>query len=115
MIQTIDLREEQPTRIELADLIPRAGIDVAAASEIAAALIAEVRARGEAALLDQAERLDGIRPERIRIHADVISRAVRDLDPAVRAALEESIDRLTLASQRSFLSQLSRSSAPALK
>jgi histidinol dehydrogenase len=99
MIQTIDLRQAQPTRIELAGLIPRAGMDVASASDIAAALIAEVRDRGEAALLDQAERLDGIRPDRVRIHADAIGQAVRDLDPAVRTALEESVDRLTQASE----------------
>jgi histidinol dehydrogenase len=99
MIQTIDLREARPTRLELADLIPRAGMDVAAASAVAADLISDVRQRGEAALLDQAERLDGIRPLRIRVHPDDIGAAVRALDPAVRAALDESIDRLTKASQ----------------
>lgn len=99
MIQRIDLREVQPTRIELAALIPRASTDVAAASDAAAAMIADVRNRGEAALLDQAEQLDGIRPDRIRIHVDAISQAVRDLDPAVRTALEEAIARLTKASQ----------------
>lgn len=99
MIKTIDLRETQPTRTELAALVPRPSMDVGTASEAAAALIAEVRDRGEAALLDQAERLDGVRPERIRIHADEISAAVRSLDPAVRAALEESIARLTAASK----------------
>lgn len=99
MIKTIDLRDAQQTRTELANTIPRAALDVAAASEAAAALIADVRDRGEAALLDQAERFDGVRPDRIRIHADQISSAMRSLDPAVRAALEESIDRLTKASQ----------------
>ena len=99
MIKTIDLRDAQPTRIELASLIPRAVTDVAAASEAAAALIADVRDRGEAALLDQAERFDGVRPDRIRIHADQINAAVRSLDPAVRTALEASIERLTTASQ----------------
>ena len=99
MIKTIDLRDAPLTRIELASIIPRAVTDVAAATEAAAALIADVRDRGEAALLDQAERFDGIRPDRIRIHADEISAAVRALDPAVRTALEESIERLTKASQ----------------
>ena len=99
MIKTIDLRDSQPTRIELASLIPRALTDVAAATQAAAALIDDVRERGEAALLDQAERFDGFRPDRVRIHADQISAAVRSLDPAVRAALEAAIERLTKASQ----------------
>ena len=99
MIQTIDLRDVQPTRIELAGLIPRAVTDVSFAAEAAATLIADVRSRGEAALIDQAERFDGVRPDRVRIHADQINAAVRGLDPAVRAALEESITRLTKGSQ----------------
>ena len=97
MIHTIDLRGSQPSRSELAALIPRARTDVSAATEAAAQLIDEVRSRGELALLDQAERLDGVRPERIRIHAEEISRAVRGLDPVVRAALEEAIERVQAA------------------
>jgi histidinol dehydrogenase len=97
MMHTIDLRDLQPTRAELARLVPRAETDVEAATTIAAQLIDDVRQRGEAALLDQAERLDGIRPERIRIHADEVSRAVRALDPAVRSALEDSIARVRRA------------------
>lgn len=99
MIQTIDLRATQPTRVELADIIPRASLDVARASATAAELIDDVRARGELALFDQAERLDGVRPQSIRVHPDAIGAAVRALDPAVRAALDESIERLTRASQ----------------
>jgi len=99
MMHTIDLRDRQSTRAELAQLVPRAATDVAVATEAAEGLIADVRARGELALLDQAERLDGVRPDRIRIHADEISKAVQALDPAVRAALEEAISRVRAATQ----------------
>ena len=99
MIQTIDLRDVQLGRTDLAHIVPRAAMDVAAASDIAATLIGDVRARGEDALLEQAERLDGVRPERIRIHAEEIIRAVKALDPAVRDALEGAIERVTLASE----------------
>jgi len=99
MIQTIDLRDVNLSRADLASVVPRAQLDVAAASQIAADLIADVRARGDVALLEQAERLDGVRPAAIRIHADQIGRAVRALDPAVRLALEGAIERVTLASQ----------------
>ena len=86
MIQTLDLRGRRPTRAELVALVPRAVIDVAVATETAAALIAEVRERGEAALLDQAERLDGVRPDVVRVDPATITAAVEALDPAVRAA-----------------------------
>lgn len=98
-MQTIDLRDVTPSRSELARLVPRAALDVSAASAIAAGLIDDVRARGEGALLDQAERLDGVRPEHIRIHADEVSRAVRSLEPRVREALESAIDRVREATR----------------
>ena len=99
MIQTIDLRHSTPSAAELAAVVPRPSVDVGTASGAAAALIDDVRVRGEEALLDQAERFDGVRPPRVRIHTDEINAAVRALDPAVRAALDESISRLTAASQ----------------
>ncbi|MCU1439425.1 MAG: hisD [Rhodoglobus sp.] len=99
MMHTIDLRDRQLSRAELAGLVPRAATDVATATEIAAQLIADVRSRGEMALLEQAERLDGVRPERIRIHADEVNKAVRGLDPTVREALEAAISRVSAATQ----------------
>jgi len=99
MIQTIDLRDIQPNRVDLAELIPRSQSDFSRATGIAEGLIRAVREHGEAALLEQGERLDGVRPPRVRIHADEIGKAVRELDPAVRDAIEESIRRVTVASQ----------------
>jgi histidinol dehydrogenase len=99
MIQLIDLRDIQPNRADLAALIPRTQSDFSVAAGIAADLIADVRERGEDALYDQAERLDGVRPAQIRIHAEEIGRAVRELDPEVRSALEEAIRRVTVASE----------------
>jgi histidinol dehydrogenase len=97
MIQTIDLRGLKPTRAELLALVPRSQTDVTAATAIATELIADVRARGEAALADQAERLDGVRPPRIRLDPAAVSSAVRELLPGVRDALEEAIDRVRQA------------------
>ena len=93
-MHTIDLRDLPSSQADLAKVVPRALTDVAAASEVAARLIADVRERGEEALLDQAERLDGVRPDRIRIHADEVNRAVRSLDSTVRDALETAIGRV---------------------
>jgi len=99
MMQTIDIRTLQPSRSELARLVPRASTDVAAATESAAALIDDVRARGELALLEQAEKLDGVRPPHVRVHASEISEAVRHLVPQVRDALESAIERVRTATR----------------
>ena len=99
MIRTLDLRGQKLTLAQLLRLVPRAQIDVTVAADAAHALISDVRTRGEAALLDQAERFDGVRPERVRIHSAEISAAVAGLDPAVRDALEEAIVRVRAASR----------------
>lgn len=98
-MQTLDLRNLQPTRAELARLAPRAIVDVTTAAASAAELIADVRERGIEALLDQAERFDGVRPDQVRVHAGEIGEAIAGLDPVVRAALEEAIERVTKGTQ----------------
>ncbi|MHC5796588.1 histidinol dehydrogenase [Lacisediminihabitans sp. FW035] len=99
MIQTIDLRGLKPSRAELLALVPRSLTDVSAATAIAQDLIADVRERGEAALIDQAERLDGVRPPRVRLDVADVSTAVRGLSVPVRDALEEAIVRVRAASE----------------
>ncbi|TFC79702.1 histidinol dehydrogenase [Cryobacterium cheniae] len=98
MIQTIDLRGTRPTPAELLAAVPRALTDVTAASDVAAELIDDVRARGEDALLDQAERLDRVRPSHLRVPASHVAEALAGLDPAVRTAIEETIRRVRIAS-----------------
>ncbi|CAN5144808.1 histidinol dehydrogenase [soil metagenome] len=99
MIQTLDLRGRRPTRAELADLVPRARVDVADATAAAAQLIADVRVTGEEALRDQAERFDRVRPGALRVDPATITAAVASLDSAVRTAIEHSITRVRAASQ----------------
>jgi histidinol dehydrogenase len=98
MIQTIDLRGRRPSATELLALIPRSHTDVSAASVIAQELIDDVRRQGSAALLEQAERLDRVRPPAVRVPTGDIASAVGTLDTEVRDALEEAIDRVRRAS-----------------
>jgi histidinol dehydrogenase len=98
MITTIDLRGTAHSPGELSRLMPRARVDVAAATAAAAELIGDVRARGSVALLDQAERLDGVRPAAVRVPATELEEAVERIAPAVREALEEAIRRVRLVS-----------------
>lgn len=71
--------------------MPRAALDIEAAMRAVAPLIADVRDRGEAALVEQAERFDGVRPEQLRVGSAALSEALDGLDPEVRHALEISI------------------------
>lgn len=99
MIRTLDLRGTALTSGDLGALIPRPEVDVSRASDAAAELIAEVRSRGLAALLEHAERFDGVRPASVRVGPDEIASALEVLDGSVRDALVESIARVRAASQ----------------
>lgn len=97
MIQTIDLRGLTPNRSELIDLVPRALTDVSVALAAAQELIDDVRARGEAALVAQAERFDGGPAVSIRVPKEEIEAAAAALPSDVRAALQIAIDRVRQA------------------
>lgn len=93
MISRIDLRGKSLSARELAAVLPRPEMDVAAAAAQVAPLIEDVRKRGAAALRDLAERFDGVRPEHLRVPDEAIAAAVDALDGQVRDALEEAIRR----------------------
>ncbi|WP_022899243.1 histidinol dehydrogenase [Humibacter albus] len=97
-MRIIDLRGLTLDSDQLRDRVPRAEVDVSVASESAATLIDEVRKRGAQALLDQAERFDGVRPSSLRVPQRAIAAAVDALPLPVRDALERAIDRVRTVS-----------------
>ena len=66
---------------------------VADAEEKVLDIITAVRQRGFAALSDLALRFDGVEQVHPRVPAEALAKALAELDPAVRSALEESISR----------------------
>jgi histidinol dehydrogenase len=97
VISRIDLRGEAlPEGSALRDLLPRAEFDVEAALEKVRPICEDVRHHGAAAVIDYGERFDGVRVPGLRVPAEAITRALDELDPPVRAALEESIRRARL-------------------
>lgn len=57
-------------------------------------ILAAVRIRGDAAVLDYAERFDGIRPDPLRVPPEACERALTGLDLHVRAALDHAATRI---------------------
>ncbi|MGW4254598.1 histidinol dehydrogenase [Streptomyces californicus] len=97
MISRIDLRGDAlPEGGALRDLLPRAEFDVEAALETVRPICEDVRHRGSAAVIEWGEKFDGVRIASVRVPAEALTRALAELDPAVRAALEESIRRARL-------------------
>ena len=94
MIRRIDLRGTQRGTIDYSAVLPRADFDVEAAAHQVRPILDAVRTRGAEAVVELTERLDGVRLSDLAVPAHALERALAELDPAVRAALEESIRRL---------------------
>ena len=93
MISRLDLRG---SAADPRTALPRAALDVDTAVETVRPICVDVQHRGADALRDVGERLDGIRPTDLRVPADALAQSLAQLDPHVRAALEESIRRARL-------------------
>ncbi|WP_203579245.1 histidinol dehydrogenase [Microbacterium hibisci] len=98
MLRTIDLRGRTLSPAELLATVPRAEAAREEALTTAARIVDDVAARGEAALREQAERFDGVTEHDIRVPAAHLDDALAELDPGVRAALEQAIERVREAS-----------------
>ncbi|MEO8830147.1 histidinol dehydrogenase [Lapillicoccus sp.] len=96
MMSTLDLRGRPLEVLALRAALPRAEFDVEAALHEVRPIVEDVRHRGAAALRDLGERFDGVRPTRLRVPAEVLAAALDQLEPSLRAALEESIRRARL-------------------
>ncbi|MAS55452.1 MAG: histidinol dehydrogenase [Pimelobacter sp.] len=93
MIRRIDLRGN--ALADYRSAVPRADFDIEAAVPAVHDICEAVRTRGLEAILDYNERFDGgTADDDIRVPAAAIAGALDDLDPAIRAGLEESIRRL---------------------
>lgn len=98
MLRTIDLRGATLTPAELLTTVPRATTARQEALTTAAHIVDDVAARGESALREQAERFDGVSGHDVRVPAAHLDEALEALDPAVRSALEQAIERVRAAS-----------------
>ena len=97
MIRRIDLRGARAASgapVDYRAAVPRAEFDIAAATHAVQPILDAVRERGTEAILEYGERFDGVRIDDIRVPRAALTRALSELDPDIRAGLEESISRL---------------------
>ena len=82
------------TQDQIRDALPRASVSVEKALETVLPLIEGVKTNSLSALLDQAERFDGVRPEFVRVPQSVIDQSVSQLSTELRTAIETAIERV---------------------
>jgi histidinol dehydrogenase len=70
-------------------------------------LLADVQLNGTAALVKQAKEFDGIQPQSIRVPHSALDEALAEFDPQLKAAIQESIRRVRLVSQKQLPATIS--------
>ena len=100
------------TQDQIRTALPRASVSIEQALETVIPLIEEIKTRSLLAVLEQAERFDGVRPEHIRVPQEQLDQALSELAPALRAAIELAIQRVRKVSDaavpQSFAVELSK-------
>ncbi|HYO40580.1 MAG TPA: histidinol dehydrogenase [Nocardioidaceae bacterium] len=94
MIRRVDLRGSNA--VDYRSVVPRADFDVEAALDVVRPICDAVRDRGVEAVHELTARFDRVEQTDVRVPVAALHDALAGLDPAVRAALEESVRRLRL-------------------
>jgi histidinol dehydrogenase len=94
MIRTLDLRGQALSKAGYQRAIPRAKLDIATAMRTIEPILERVKNGDQSELLKLAEEFDGVRPDSIRVSQNELDKALENLDPAIRTALELSISRI---------------------
>ena len=94
MIRTLDLRGQALSKAGYQRAIPRAVLDIATAMRTIEPILERVKNGDEAELIKLAQEFDGNSPKSIRVAQSDLDSALAALNPAVRTALELSIERI---------------------
>ena len=94
MIRTLDLRGKSLTKAGYQRAIPRATLDIAAAMLVIEPILERVKNGDESELIKLAQEFDGVTPDSIKVSQGALDKALTELDPQVRQALEVSITRI---------------------
>lgn len=91
--------DTEVTAETVAAALPRANSTGTSVTDKVVELIEEVRKTGKRALAKHAEIFDGVIPSEFRVPQSILDLALKNLDPALRSAIEESISRVQRVSQ----------------
>ena len=94
MIRTVDLRNLRPSKAGYQERLPRATLDINQAMVSVEPILARVKNGTLSDLLDLSLEFDGVRPATLRVSQKDLDSSLAQIDPAVRAALELSIERI---------------------
>jgi histidinol dehydrogenase len=94
MMRLVDLRGLRLSKAAYTKLIPRAALDVAAAMRLIEPILLRVKNGNESDLIALAKEFDAVAPLSIKVPRAELSKALKELNPAIRSALELSAQRI---------------------
>lgn len=98
-MRRIDLRGESLDSRNVNQKLPRALQNIDAVLESVLPLIEDVRTGGEAALVELANRFDGVDPRPIRVSQQELDQALAGLSSSLRSSIELAIERVRKVSE----------------
>jgi histidinol dehydrogenase len=99
LVKVLDAREANPREI-VAQLRRPGGFLSEKVRDAARRIVADVRDRGDEALLEYTERFDGVRPDSIRVPLEDIEKARDDLDGEVEESFRVAVDNVRFYHKR---------------
>jgi histidinol dehydrogenase len=94
MMRLVDLRGQRLSKAGYSQAIPRAALDVAEAMKLVEPILLRVKNGNEADLIALAQEFDRVTPPSIKVPRAELTKALKELDPAIRSALEISAQRI---------------------
>ena len=94
MMRLVDLRGQRLSKAAYTKLIPRAALDVAEAMRLIEPILLRVKNGNESDLIALAKEFDAVAPLSIKVPRAELSKALKELNPAIRSALELSAQRI---------------------
>lgn len=111
-MRVLDLRGQTLNDDLVNSSVPRAPLDITKAIQEITPLLADVKKNGEQALLDVAAKFGNADPKPFRVEAHELTAALDSLKPSLRAAIQESIDRVRKVCQAVMPTETSVELAP---
>lgn len=93
-LRIVDFRSRKFDSTSANLAVPRASLDISKAVEQIIPLLEDVRVNGESAVVRVTQERDGVDPRPIRVSAGELAQALDELEPKLRSAIEESIERV---------------------
>ena len=93
-MRLVDLRGQRLSKAGYSQAIPRAALDVAEAMKLVEPILLRVKNGNEADLIALAQEFDRVTPPSTKVPRAELTKALKELDPAIRSALEISAQRI---------------------